>query len=694
MVFLNPSILLGLLASLIPVIIHLLNLRKLKRIEFSTLDFLKELQKNKIKRIKIKQWILLALRVLIILFLVASFARPTIETSSLGGTSAAKTTAVFVLDDSPSMSVIGAHGNYFNYSRETIKNILAQLNEGDDLSLFTLSGTEKFSSVNSDNFLDVVDNTKITDISGSPGRTFNHVLEYLKQSDNFNKELYLFSDRQHHFFENDSVFANLANGLSDLNARTYFFDVSGSEYNNVGISQLKSVNQIFELNKAAGFSAIVTNYGSVAEKNVVASLSINGKKVARQSVDVNPGESKLVSFQTNLDDTGFLNITASIENDEFEKDDNVYLSIYVPEKINVGLFYEKQTDILYLNPALYEAETNESFNVVRKPIQQITSVNINVFEVIILVGNIPEGNSDLLNNYSENGGGIIWFPSTGQLNAENPNITIPGNNQIAVSIITDKNGIEYSIANMELSHPVFTNLFQQEKRPKPAPIRLFSFLKYNAPADFLEIIKFEDGTPLLAENRIGKGKTLVYNVAPDLTSSDFPLTGMFAPLVNKGIYYLTNTNETDTTWFSGNKVILNTSNYPYSNVRVELPDGNSLYLPADSVKNKNYLEISETAQTGFYKLFSEEKQVDCFAVNLETKESQTLRVSEDELKDKFNSDVLLFNFLTPEDNYREAIVQARFGTELWRYFLIIALILAVIEMLLARNSKKDLADLQ
>ena len=153
MVFLNPTILLGLLASLIPVIIHLLNLRKLKRIEFSTLDFLKELQKNKIKRIKIKQWILLALRVLIILFLVASFARPTLESTTAGGTSAAKTTAVFVLDDSPSMSIIGDNGNYFNYSKQTIKTILEQFNEGDELNLVTLSNGGKFNSVNRDNFI-------------------------------------------------------------------------------------------------------------------------------------------------------------------------------------------------------------------------------------------------------------------------------------------------------------------------------------------------------------------------------------------------------------------------------------------------------------------------------------------------------------------------------------------------------------
>ena len=141
MTFLNPAILIGLAAATIPVIIHLLNLRKLKKIEFSTLIFLKELQKNKIRRVKLKQWILLALRVLIILLIVTAFARPTLEGVSIGGTtSAAKTTALFILDDSFSMSVVGQNGSYINQAEQTIKELLNNFEEGDEAELILVSG--------------------------------------------------------------------------------------------------------------------------------------------------------------------------------------------------------------------------------------------------------------------------------------------------------------------------------------------------------------------------------------------------------------------------------------------------------------------------------------------------------------------------------------------------------------------------
>jgi hypothetical protein len=125
MTFLNPAVLIGLLAASIPVIIHLLNLRKLKRINFSTLAFLKELQKNKIRKVKIKQWLLLALRVSIILMLVLAFSRPALRGTTIGGVaSSAKTTAVFILDDTFSMSVVGSRGSYLNSAKETIKEVL------------------------------------------------------------------------------------------------------------------------------------------------------------------------------------------------------------------------------------------------------------------------------------------------------------------------------------------------------------------------------------------------------------------------------------------------------------------------------------------------------------------------------------------------------------------------------------------
>lgn len=261
MIFLNPARSFGLLAASIPVIIHLFNLRKLKKIEFSTLQFLKELQKNKIRKIKLKQWILLALRVLIILFIVMAFAQPALQSIQIGGTtSAAKTTAVFILDDTYSMSVVDQKGSYFNQAKEIVNKIISQLQEGDEVGLVLVSnhnGEQKLTS----NFSEFIKNLDQLDLSYSSGElnsSITKAAQLISESKNFNKEIYVLSD----FQKNKIIKENLKNDLSEVlneSIRLYSFDLSDKDVFNLSLDELKINNQIFEKDKPVSFSLTITN---------------------------------------------------------------------------------------------------------------------------------------------------------------------------------------------------------------------------------------------------------------------------------------------------------------------------------------------------------------------------------------------------------------------------------------------------
>ncbi len=112
MTFLNPLYLFWLAAASIPVILHLLNLRRTRVVEFSTLSFLQELQKSKIRKLKIRQILLLILRTLLIILIVLAFARPALRGSFAGFGGQARTSAVIILDNSFSMSASDEHGSY------------------------------------------------------------------------------------------------------------------------------------------------------------------------------------------------------------------------------------------------------------------------------------------------------------------------------------------------------------------------------------------------------------------------------------------------------------------------------------------------------------------------------------------------------------------------------------------------------
>ena len=140
MTFLNPLALLGLLAAAVPILLHLFNLRKLRTIEFSTLTFLKELEKTKIRRLKLRQILLMILRTLLVLLIVLAFSRPTLK-GSLAGTvgSHARTSAVLLIDDSFSMTTEDERGELLRQARLAAKELTQLFAEGDEVFLLRLS---------------------------------------------------------------------------------------------------------------------------------------------------------------------------------------------------------------------------------------------------------------------------------------------------------------------------------------------------------------------------------------------------------------------------------------------------------------------------------------------------------------------------------------------------------------------------
>ena len=126
--FLNSIVLSALFAALIPLLIHLFNKQKTKRIKFSSLRFLKKMEKRLLKKVKIYQILLIIIRTLLILLLVLAFARPTISGAwSILQEPSANTTAVVILDDGLNMRQYDTSGNRFNRATAKLNQVLSQL---------------------------------------------------------------------------------------------------------------------------------------------------------------------------------------------------------------------------------------------------------------------------------------------------------------------------------------------------------------------------------------------------------------------------------------------------------------------------------------------------------------------------------------------------------------------------------------
>ncbi|WP_290663406.1 BatA domain-containing protein, partial [Ignavibacterium sp.] len=354
MTFLNPAVLIGLLAAAIPVIIHLLNLRKLKKIEFSTLAFLKELQKNKIRKIKIKQWLLLVLRVLIILFIVLAFARPALRGLSIAGTtSAAKTTAVLIIDDTFSMSVLSQNGSYFNQAKDFAKKIIEQLKEGDEAALLFLSEKNQRLGLTNDfnSLINELNQKEISYLTPDLNKVITIAAQLVNKSNNFNREIYLITDFQKNILPSSGIKSDLSELLNE-NIKLYSFSLSDKKVFNIGIDDLKINNQIFEKNKPITFSVTLSNYSEQNVQNGVLSLFLNNKRAAQKSFDIEVGKSVLTDVEALSDATGFIEVTAEVETDDVEFDNKRFSSLFIPDKILTLIISDENSSSRFLKLAL------------------------------------------------------------------------------------------------------------------------------------------------------------------------------------------------------------------------------------------------------------------------------------------------------------------------------------------------------
>lgn len=688
MTFLNPAVLFGLIAASIPILIHLLNLRKLKRVEFSSLVFLKELQKNKIRKIKIKQWLLLVIRTLIIIFLVMAFARPALKGISLGGiTSSAKTSAVIIIDDTFSMSVIKNEGSLFNQAKKYAEEILTQLNEGDDVAVIKVSG-----SGNNDNILlskdlnfaaETVRKMEISAVSGDLHNALVKAASLLASSNNYNKEIYILSDFQKQRLTDEKNLPDLGSVLSEK-VRIYTIRPVISAPQNASVEFIKIISALFEKGKPVEVEGIIKNHSAQPMNNLTASLFINGERVSQKSLSLEGGVSEKVIFEGMINKTGYQDIFIEIDDDAISEDNRRYECINIPEKINILLISEDQAVAEYVKLALAVANTGKMLNIDELSTDRASSSDFKKYSTIILIGSRGFTASNELLGFIAGGGSLLFFPGKSDTPESFSRLFAPVTQFRELNKVTATSS---AFGSIDFLHPILSELFVSKDKSKiesPVINTYFRFYLTNG----YPVIKLNDGSYFLSEYKSGKGKVLIYNLTPVTESSDFPLKSIFVPLIYKSVMYLSaSLREEQIT--AGMPIFIN----DYSSKMITLqrrgqPD-EIINFSEKSIGNRSY------PGTNFLSNYFFRNKSGIFLavpVNHDPRESSAEYLSGKEIKDyfkKLNATSGLYELKWGE-SLTTALNNLRFGTELWKLFVILALAFLIAEMIIARTNKKDL----
>ena len=258
-------------------------------------------------------------------------------------------------------------------------------------------------------------------------------------------------------------------------------------------------------------------------------------------------------------------------------------------------------------------------------------------------------------------------------------------------IKTDK-GQSIRFSETDFNHPLFENIFMDETKKQIESPEIYTYFKINPAGKGKSIIKLEDESSFLSEYSISEGKVLLFSSSPVFSWSDFPIKGIFAPLVTKSVMYLSAYNKSESNYLAGETINVNVYERTLPQIKVVRPDKSEDFINIDENQTSDFISYSSTSLSGSYKFYSGGKLLASVNIKTDPAESVTEYLSETEFDDYLEK--INFNGrhirIQKDENPAQMILQARFGSELWRYFVIIAILLALVEMTIARNAKKEM----
>ena len=695
--FLNPALLLGLLAAAIPILIHLFTRRKVKTVAFSTLRFIKELQRQKIRYLKLRQVLLLILRTLAVLFLVLAFARPALKQSQAALSADAPAAVAIILDNSLSMGLQVDGRPLFDLARERALGVLDLFHDGDEVYLIYPQRPARLAH---DGALrqtpavrELIEATELSDAGTDLTGAISLAVERLSSSFFLNKEIYLISDLQR-----QGVMAP-GSGVQDSlrvpkEIKLFVLPMSGQGRSNLSIDSVAVVNQIIERGRVTEVAATVRNTGSIRQPDRLVHLYLDGKRVGQDAVSLEPEASTRVLFRIVPDHAGTSSGYARLEDDDLPQDNRRYFVFRIPEQINVLLVGSRPADTRALRLALRPDEKSAGYIRVRQTnVAGLNRAALAKADVVFLAGvaNLDDNLGLSLREFVRQGGGLVIFLGS-DVDVRNYNDKLLRRLQmppLTKAMGSLEGGDAFlTFGKIDYGHPIFHGVFEEKNARIESPRVRFAFdVARDVPHE--TIIAYGNGAPFLIEGGLGEGRVLLFTTGLEESWSDLPVRGIFAPLVNRSVTYLAGRGQTKAQLvYVGSELVYQPKSETASTeFAVERPAGDRVLVKPDVAGGKYTLRFAGTDRAGIYKVMAGERLLAAFAVNPPPRESDLSTIEPQQLEEI--SGARQFYLVTEGASLDRIVRESRYGRELWRVFLVAALACLLIEMLVFREKGQD-----
>jgi hypothetical protein len=646
MQFKHPEILYFLFLLVIPILVHLFQLRRFKKEYFTNVHFLKELAIQTRKSSRLKKWLLLLTRLFLLACLIIAFAQPFFQAKDSKGI----TNEMFiVLDNSFSMQAKGKQGELM---KRAVQELLENVPENQSFSLITNS--ETFWNTDIKSIQRELQNLKY---SASPFVLDNLMAKIKSRKSPYNKDIVIITD---------------AVGLQpkqlkniDSTSNTYFIIPKAEQKNNVAIDSVfiqQALDNFYEI------GIKLSSYGD-NEKDIPISLYNNKKLVAKTIVNFE-GKEKSINFTI---PKGDFNGYAAIDDNALQYDNQLFFSISKPQKMNIvsigqpekSSFLKKiysDNEFIFSN---FDLKTLD-YNILEKQ------------DAIILneVPEVPQALQTTLKTFVEKGGNLIVIPSS-ESSISNLNSLMGNFGKIQFKSL--ENG-EKLVTKIAFNHPLYSTVFEKK-------IDNFQYPNvssaYSISSTYPSILSFEDQNAFLTAIQNPVSSVYVFSAPLNKNNSNFQNSPLIVPTFYNMALSSQKTGISALTIGENSPFLIDASLSKDEIVEIKSlsEETNEKFIPMQQIlNNKVKLTFNDFPQeAGNFGVYKQDNLLKEISFNYARTESNIATSNESVLSD--------YNVIGSIDEVFDTLQTNRTDNEIWKWFVFLTLLFLVTEILIQKFVK-------
>ncbi|WP_071885151.1 BatA domain-containing protein [Hymenobacter sp. DG25B] len=672
MALVYPWFLIGLLSLAIPIAIHFFELRRVQRIAFTNVSFIREVKLISARQRKLRHLLVLLARLSFLFFLVLLFCQPfipapervTIDSTSIG----------VLVDTSPSMQ---AH---------TIGDALLldkAVELGSSLTS-ALSPTAQFylPSVNSQPLSPTSYKEQIEKLAISGHNLgLTTAINQTRRGHSAYKQLFLFSD-----FQKSSLAPNFLASV-DSTQQVYLVPIRHQASANVYVDSVILEDAFVRTGVDIPIKIRLRNGGSEGAVGVQVKVFIGQQQVSAYQADIPAAGMVISTVRVRLKTTDIQQCRIQLDDEPISFDNTYYFTLQPSTRIRIVDIAARQTPTqqVYGNEPLFDYSFSSSDRI---NYQAVAGGNLTVVQELTQV---PSGLVAALKRNVSQGGSVLIIPSADvKARASYDRLF----RELGVGFIQWNSGsagtpVQRELAAPNQQNPFFREVFAKQSRPGSMP-KAAPVLRWARSGQ--DILKMRDGDGYLAEFPSGAGK--VYVLAAPLQGgfSDFSSHALFVPVMYRLAMQSYQATQLPAYRLTQGSVTLPVPTASRTNIAdkaiFKLQQDSNTFIPTQRVQaGELVLTVPAGMKTpGFYTLTQQGRPVTTLAFNQDKRESELASYSVEELRQLIGTthpNIHLYDVNEGQSVAAQYKAQ-RVGTPLWQYCLAAALASLLLEVLLLR----------